>query len=93
MKPVFFKQQNVVVGKDQEEYLDLPAYVDKESPGREVISCWQLSFMERLKVLITGKIWNRQFTFGTAYSPTALQIESPWSYEAKFKAANKEEKS
>jgi hypothetical protein len=54
MKPVEFKQQNVVFAKDQPEYQPLPA-LRLNTPEGEVISCWRLSFKERLHVLIFGR--------------------------------------
>ena len=73
MKPIEFKHHNVIYAKDQKEYRNLPA-LKLDSPQGEVISCWKLSFFERLKVLFTGKVWNSQFTFNKALAPTALSV-------------------
>lgn len=56
MKPIEFKEQNIVVAKDQPEYKPLPALIGSSNKG-EVVTCWQLSFNERLKLLFTGKVW------------------------------------
>lgn len=71
MKPIEFKEQNVVFAKNQPEYQPLPAYrcTDPEGFG-EVISCWKLSFWERLRVLFTGKIWASLCMFGKPLTPT-----------------------
>ena len=54
MKPIEFKHQNTVFAKDQPEYEKLPALKIDSSTG-EVISCWGLTFKERIKVLLFGK--------------------------------------
>lgn len=74
MIPIKFPQQTVVWAKDQKPYLPLPAYTDE----RETISCWQLSWKERFKVLITGNIWLRQFNFGTRLQPQSPSVDSPF---------------
>lgn len=56
MKPIEFKEQNIVVAKDQPEYQPLPALIGESQKG-EVITCWNLSFKERLILLFTGKVW------------------------------------
>ena len=60
MKAIEFKEQNVEIAKDQDEYLTLPAY--KADDGT-MVTCQGLSFCERLKVLFTGKIWMSELTF------------------------------
>ena len=52
MKPIEFPEQNCVYAKDQPEYLPLP--VHKTEDGM-VVSCWRLTWRERLRVLLTGK--------------------------------------
>jgi len=56
MKAIEFKHQNSTYAKDQPEYLPLPSLKIEGKEGH-VVSCWQMSFKERLKVLFTGKIW------------------------------------
>ena len=57
MKPIKFKEQNIVFTKPEsmtdEECRSLPAY--KYESG--IISCWEMTFRERLKALITGVVW------------------------------------
>jgi len=48
MKPINFPQKTHVIAKDQPEYLPLPAEVKKDGT---IISCWQFSFRERMKIL------------------------------------------
>ena len=68
MKPIEFKEQNVVFAKDQPEYLPLPAFKNA-SPEGEVISCWKLSFKERLRILFNGKLWVCAMTFNKPLTP------------------------
>jgi hypothetical protein len=75
MKPVNFHQQNTVWGKDQwPQYLPLPAYSDE----RETVSCWQLTWCERLKILVTGRLWLRQLNFGRRLQPQSPCVDSPF---------------
>ena len=66
MKPIKFKGHNVVFAENQEEYQPLPAFYDQDGT---VISCWKLSFRERLKMLFTGKLWMSMLTFGNPLQP------------------------
>lgn len=69
MKPIEFPEQNIVFAKDQPEYLPLPAFRN-DSPEGEVISCWQLSFSERLRILFTGKLWVSLMSFNKPLTPS-----------------------
>ena len=75
MNPFDFKEKNCVFAKDQPEYLPLPAH--KTFDG-VVISCWKMSFKERLKVLFTGKIWLSILSFNHPLQPQSLQVNSPF---------------
>lgn len=71
MKPIEFKEQNVVFAKDQPEYQSLPAFRNINPNGMgEVISCWKLSFRERLRLLFTGKLWVSLCMFGKPLTPS-----------------------
>lgn len=74
MKPVWFKESNCTYAKDQKEYLPLPAFRNDEGI---VISCWELSFWERLKLFVTGKLWLSMLTFNHPLQPVRLSIEKP----------------
>ena len=69
MIPIEFKEQNVVYAKDQKEYLPLPAYKHHTKQG-EVVSCWQLSLRERLRILFTGKLWVSLMSFNKPLTPS-----------------------
>ena len=74
MIPIEFKEQTVIVAKDQPEYLPLPAYIG-DSPEGEVVSCWKLSWRERLKLLITGRIWVSLWCFYKPVTPLLLTVD------------------
>jgi len=73
MKPSKFKYQNTVFAKDQPEYQQLPALL-LDTPNGEVISCWKLSFKERLQVLLFGKVWLSLMTFNKPLTPSYLAV-------------------
>ena len=74
MNPIEFPEQTIVWAKNQPPYLPLPAYTNE----RETISCWQLTWKERFKLLIFGKIWLRQSNFGAKLQPQLLTIDTPF---------------
>lgn len=69
MKPIKFKEQNIIFAENQPEYLPLPAFKNN-SPQGEVISCWQLSWKERLRILWTGKLWVSLLSFNNPPTPS-----------------------
>ena len=75
MKPIKFTEQNCVYAKDQPEYLPLP--VHKTEDGM-VVSCWALTWRERLRVLLTGRMWWSVLTFNHPLQPQSPQVESPF---------------
>lgn len=72
MKPVEFKGQNVVFGKDQPEYKPLPALRLQDNCG-QVITCWELSLEELEEVKKTGKVYVSMWTFNQPLMPISLQ--------------------
>lgn len=77
MKPIKFKEYNVTFAETQSEYLPLPAFKERDKYGK-VITCWQLSFRERIKVLFTGKVWFSVLTFNQALQPQLPTIDKPY---------------
>jgi len=69
MKPIKFKEQNCTFAENQPEYLPLPAFRNNTGNG-EVVSCWKLSFLERLRLLFTGKLWVSMMMFGEPLTPS-----------------------
>jgi hypothetical protein len=74
MKPVKFKESNVTFAENQPEYLPLPAFINKSDHG-EVVTCWNLSFRERLRVLFNGKIWLSMLSFNKPLTPSFLSTK------------------
>ena len=69
MTPIKFPEANVTFAKDQSEYQPLPAFKSDTQQG-EVVSCWQLSLKERLRLLFTGKLWVSLLTFNKPLTPS-----------------------
>lgn len=69
MKPIQFKESNIVFAKDQLPYLPLPARKDED--GR-VVSCWRASFKERLRLLFFGRVYVSMLTFNKPLQPIKM---------------------
>jgi len=82
MHPIEFKEQNIVFAKDQPEYRPLPAFKN-DSPQGEVISCYKLSFIERLQILFTGKMWISVLSFNKPLTPQFLSVYKSEVFQAK----------
>ena len=76
MNPVEFKEQNTIFNKPQnmtdEECCSLPAYKSDEG----IISCWQLSLLERIKILFKGQIW--LFILSENQPPVWIGVDTPF---------------
>ena len=75
MKPCNFKEANVTFAENQPEYRPLRAY---RNPDGMVVSCWEMTVKERLKVLCFGKVWLRMLTFNRPLQPVTLETCSPF---------------
>ncbi len=73
MEPLKFKEQTTIVAKNQSQYKDLPACVEKGGKG-QVVFCMGLGFWERIQVLITGRIWVLLCMFGKDVTPTFFTV-------------------
>ena len=71
MEPVDFPERNIIFAENQPEYLSLPAFKNNSEEG-EVITCWKLTFSERLRILFTGNIWVSFLTFNKPLTPSYL---------------------
>jgi len=74
MKIFKFKESNIIFAENQPEYLPLPAYKTRDGM---VISCWGLSFFERLRFIFAGKIWLSVLTFNHPLQPLMLSTKKP----------------
>jgi len=72
MKPIKFPEQNCTYAENQPEYLPLPAFKDENGV---VISCWRLSFRERLRILFKGNIWLSLLTFNKPLTPSIITTD------------------
>ncbi|MFO0806023.1 MAG: hypothetical protein U0791_23200 [Gemmataceae bacterium] len=79
MKAIEFPEQNLVLAKDQPEYLPLPVY---RAPDGLVVSCYRLTWRERLKLLVTGRLWFLQLTFNRPLQPQQPTVDYPFSKES-----------
>jgi len=73
MKPIKFKHANTTFAENQKEYQSLPALKIDGEKG-VVISCWKLSFVEKIKILFTGKIWLSLMTFNKPLTPHLISV-------------------
>ena len=80
MKPIQSKQRNVIIAKDQPQYQPIPAHRAHDECDT-VIFCWQLTEEEKQRVMETGVIWHSSMTFGHAFQPQLLSVESPFIFE------------
>lgn len=80
MKPITFKESNVVYAKDQPEYLQLPAY---RNHCGDVICLWKLNILERIKIVFTGKLWLHVLTFNHPLQPLRPTLDFPFKKEKK----------
>jgi hypothetical protein len=76
-KLVEFKERNLSIAKDQPEYLPLPCHVFDNDDSGKIAFCWQLTLIERLKVLFTGKLWHQVLTFKQPLQPQMLCVKKP----------------
>ena len=76
MNLIEFPEQTVVIAKDQPEYKPLPAHQFGDESGT-IACCWKLGFLERIRVLLTGKIWHQILTFNGPLQPQLLTVEKP----------------
>jgi hypothetical protein len=77
MKPIPFSEQTDVIAKDQPEYLPLPAHRVANDPSGRIVSCWKLTWRERLSILVHGVIWHETLTFYEPLQPQKLSARKP----------------
>lgn len=74
MKPIEFDGWNIMYARHQPQYLQLPGHCDSEGVAT---FCWKLSFRERLKLLFSGRIWQRVLTFHQPLQPQKFDLDRP----------------
>ena len=76
MKPIEFKEQDIIIAEHQDEYLNLPAHL-KGDPEGTVTSCWKLTIRERIKIIFTGRVWHSLMTFNSPLQPQKISVDKP----------------
>lgn len=76
MKPIRFEGWNTSFADEQPEYLPLPGHLREGEEG-EFISCWKLTFLERLKLLFTGRLFLSVWTFNQPLQPQRPDVSNP----------------
>lgn len=84
MQPIEFKEQNKVFTKPEsmtdEQCQSLPVWMGKDTQGvPNIISCWEVTPQELLKINETGKIWLS--VCGSGMPPVLLMAENPFVYD------------
>ena len=78
MSPVLLHNEynlpEVVFAKNQPEYLPLPAIVTQDG---YVTTRWNLTFLERLRILFTGNFYLQILTHGKPLQPLAPSVNEP----------------
>lgn len=82
MKPIPFGQAN---GLARYRVAGLPVPVLRN--GAEIVSVWRLSWLERLRVLFTGRAYLRVISPGRDHQPATIQIRNPFK-KPRFGTAN-----
>ena len=79
MKPVKFKESNIIYAKNQQPYLPLPAWQKNDDKGT-IVCCWEVTFIERLRILFTGRLYLSMLTFNKPLTPNRIYAENPVKY-------------
>lgn len=74
MKPIQFKESNCTYAEHQSQYQPLPVFKTKDG---QVVSCWALTFWERINILFTGRLWWSVLTFNNPLQPQTPLITKP----------------
>lgn len=77
LKPIDFKLANRKLYAPSEEgrcsKIPLPVFTD----GVQCVSCWKCSFLDRLKILITGRVW-ASIMSGSTQPPMWIAADYPF---------------
>lgn len=65
-----FKEVNIRIAENQEQYSTLPAFHNKEEGS--LTFCFELTQDELNRIHATGEIWFKQLTFNGPMNPIAL---------------------
>lgn len=78
MKPIEFKEMNIVFGSNQPEYIPLPGHMDEEGV---FTFCVELTEDEIIEMVRTRKLWLQTLTFNNPLQPVRLSSKRPQEFE------------
>jgi hypothetical protein len=71
--------EEVVLAKDQSKYLPLPVALIPYTDGTQsMISSYKLTLIERFRILLSGRVWWEQLTFGGQLQPQKMYVSEPF---------------
>lgn len=79
MEAIKFDESNIVIGKNQKQFKDLPAHLSHENGL--VIACFELTEEEIKTITETGKLWHSQQVGNAYYQPTFLTVNKSDLFE------------
>ena len=69
------------LAKNQEQYIPLPVAKIHYADGTDsMVSHYNLGFLERLRLLLTGSLWIEQLTFGLSLQPQRPTVYEPFHH-------------
>lgn len=74
MRSVGFDGQNHTFAVSQVPYKPLPCHI---TPDGIVTTCWSLTPWERVKTLLTGRVWAQVLSFNKPLQPMKLTTVEP----------------
>jgi hypothetical protein len=72
-----FEEHELTYGKDQPEYMPLPALRVNVEGDDGIVTRWRPSWRERLRLIFGGDVFLYVKTFGGRLQPVMLKIEKP----------------
>lgn len=85
MNPSAFPEQTGVLtgdpvnwGKDIGIYAAVPVHMFHGDARGRMCCCWKLTWLERVQVLFTGRIWHVMVTYGQPVPPQYLSPIKPY---------------
>lgn len=78
MEAITFKEVNLELAKDQEQYQTLPVHYDDTIPEGPMTACFKLTPEEIKQIILTGKLWHTQWTFKKGFQPVAMSTSNPF---------------
>lgn len=82
MNPIKFKGMQTSLGRPdgttEEQSGPLPiVHLNREAMGTTCVSCWRMSWRERLKALVTGRVWVEVWS-GATQPPISIGADKPF---------------